>query len=58
MIWIRIITACLSFLLFGYYVMLVMQLFDIIKFTERKFTFARCIIPFYYWIAPYKEKKK
>lgn len=58
MIWIRLVTSLISILLFGYYAMLVMQLFDMFKFTDRKFTFVRCIIPFYYWIAPYKEKKK
>lgn len=57
MIWIRIITLAFALLYGIYYLMLVGQMFDAFKFTNRKFTFIRCIIPFYYWIAPQNEKK-
>nr|DAN43825.1 MAG TPA: hypothetical protein [Caudoviricetes sp.] len=34
-----------------YYSMLVLQLFGVIKFTNRKITVTRCLIPFYYWVT-------
>lgn len=58
MIWIRLVTFLISFLIGIYYTMLVIQLYGGIKFTNRKFTFLRCIIPFYYWIMPQEENKK
>lgn len=58
MIWIRLVTFLISFLIGIYYIMLVIQLYGGIKFTNRKFTFLRCIIPFYYWIMPQEENKK
>ena len=38
------------FLLFIYYFMLVLQLWDVITFTNKKITFKGLFIPFYYWI--------
>lgn len=57
MIWIRVFLLAVMLLYSVYYCMLVLQLNNLIKFTNRKFTFSRCIIPFYYWIAPQEEKK-
>lgn len=58
MIWLRLVTFLISFLIGIYYIMLVIQLYGGIKFTNRKFTFLRCIIPFYYWLMPQEENKK
>ena len=58
MIWIRIITLAFALLYGIYYFMLISQLNGNIKFTNRKFTFGRCLVPFYYWIAPQNEKRK
>lgn len=33
-------------------------LFNIISFTNRKLTFFRTIVPFYFWIANTNEKPK
>ena len=41
-----------------YYFMVILQCYDIIIFTNRKLTFKRMLIPFYYWIAPINEKPK
>lgn len=41
-----------------YYFMVVLQCFSIITFTNRKLTFKRMLIPFYYWFAPVNEKSK
>lgn len=58
MIWIRLISIAFAILYAIYYVMLISQLFGAFKFTNRKFTFGRCLVPFYYWIAPQDEKRK
>lgn len=58
MIWIRLATFFFSFLLGIYYIMLIGHLMDKLKFTRRKLTFIRCMIPFYYWIASIDEPKK
>lgn len=34
-----------------YYAMVVLHLLGAFKLTNRKITFIRCIVPFYYWIA-------
>lgn len=41
-----------------YYFMVVLQCFNVIIFTNRKLTFKRMLIPFYYWFAPVSEKSK
>jgi len=59
MIWIRLILTLVIMLMAIYYVMLLFQcVTDWFKFTNRKITFKRCLIPFYYWIAPINEGKK
>ena len=57
MIWIRRVVIAFAILYGIYYFMVISQLFGIIKFTNRKFTFRRCLVPFYYWIANQDEKR-
>jgi DNA repair photolyase len=38
--------------------MVILQLFGFLSMTNRKFTFMRCVTPFYYWIASVDEPKK
>lgn len=59
MIWIRIFITVILFLMAIYYAMLIFQCFTPwFNMTNRKITFGRCIVPFYYWIAPSEEKEK
>ena len=51
-----IFVAVVLFLI--YELMALLQAFNVLKFTNRKITTARMLIPFYYWFAPYDEKKK
>ena len=57
MIWIRFVVIAFAILYGIYYFMVISQLFGIIKFTNRKFTFKRCLVTFYYWITNQNEKK-
>ena len=57
MIWIRLVMIAFAILYAIYYLMVISQLFGVIKFTNRKFTFRRCLVPFYYWIANQDEKR-
>ena len=56
MIWIRLLLALFVFLLVIYYAMLILQTVGVIKFTSRKITISRAIVPFYYWVKPTTEK--
>jgi hypothetical protein len=38
--------------------MVALQCFTNFKMTNRKITMGRCLVPFYYWIAPVNEKKR
>ena len=59
MIWIRVFVPLIVGLMGIYYGMLILQcLTSWFKMTNREITFGRCLIPFYYWIAPTEEKKK
>lgn len=58
MIWIRLFIPLLVGLMVIYYVMVALQCFTDFKMTNRKITMGRCLVPFYYWIAPVNEKKK
>jgi len=59
MIWIRIILAILIVMMAIYYGMLILQcMTSWFKMTNRSITFIRCLVPFYYWIAPVEEKDK
>lgn len=51
MIAFRIVCIVAMLLLTIYYGMLVLHLFGMIRFTYRKITVLRCLIPFYYWAA-------
>lgn len=42
----------------AYLAMTLGQAFGILRFTNRKITVSRILIPFYYWIAPTEEKSK
>ncbi len=55
MIAFRIICIVIMLLLAIYYGMLVLHLFGVIRFTNRKITASRCLIPFYYWVADPKS---
>jgi len=54
----RLLVLAIVFLYFMYYLTLMVQFLHIISITNRKITFARCLIPFYYWIAPMNEREK
>ena len=59
MIWIRVFVPLIVGLMGIYYGMLILQCFaSWFKMTNREITFGRCLIPFYYWIAPTEERKK
>ena len=56
MIWFRLLTLLVIYIAIAYYAMVLLHCLGMIKFTNRKITFGRLIIPFYYWIAPTNEK--
>lgn len=56
--WYRLIIELLIVLYFIYIITILLQLYGIVSFTNRKMTFKRMIIPFYYWIAPTNENSK
>lgn len=59
MIWIRIFIILVVGLMGIYYGMLILQcLTSWFKMTNREITFIRCLIPFYYWIAPVNEHNR
>ena len=59
MIWIRIFIILFVGLMGIYYGMLILQcLTSWFKMTNREITFVRCLIPFYYWIAPINEHNR
>lgn len=59
MIWIRIFILLIVGLMGIYYGMLILQcLTSWFKMTNREITFVRCLIPFYYWVAPVDEHKR
>lgn len=58
MIWIRLFIPLLVGLMVIYYVMMALQCFTNFKMSNRKITMGRCLVPFYYWIAPVNEKKR
>lgn len=55
----RFIIFCFVVLYCIYYSMVLGQfLFNVISFTNRKLTFFRAIVPFYFWIVNTNEKPK
>lgn len=51
MLYLRVIVILLIILLALYYIMVVCYILGWVNLTNRKITFLRCMIPFYYWIA-------
>jgi len=49
-----IIVALLLYII--YYITIALQYFGLVKISNRDFTFIRCLIPFYFWIAPNEDK--
>lgn len=59
MVWIRLFAPLFVGLMGIYYGMVLLQCFTPwFKMTNREIRFGRCLIPFYYWIAPVEEKNK
>lgn len=54
----RAIVIVLFLLYVVYLFMALGQAFNLIKFTNRKVTVGRMLIPFYYWFASFDEPKK
>lgn len=55
MIYFRLITSAVIILMLVYYGMIVGQLFGFWKITNRKISFVKLCIPFYYWIVSQKN---
>lgn len=51
MLYTKLILGALVILLIIYYIMIVGQLFGIIKITNKSVKFTKLIIPFYYWVV-------
>lgn len=56
--WYKLIIELFIVLYFIYIITVLLQLYGIISFTNRKITFKRMIVPFYYWIASTSETPK
>lgn len=54
----KVIILVLFVLYLVYLIMALGQAFGVLRFTNRKVTVGRMLIPFYYWFAPENEKKK
>lgn len=55
MLWIRLLIGILFFLMLVYYMLVVLQCFGILEFTEESISFKKGIIPFYYWFHSEKH---
>ncbi len=53
----RIVISVITFAYLIYVIMVLGQAWNLIKFTNRKITVKRMLIPFYYWIASTNEKQ-
>lgn len=53
----RIIIVVAVLLYIVYMLMALSQSFGLVKFTNRKITVGRMLVPFYYWFAPTNEKQ-
>lgn len=59
MIYARLLSITLIPLAAVYYLLCVLQLFGVIRFTKANITFPKVLMPFYYFIyQPNKTKKK
>lgn len=52
----KLVVSLLVVLAFIYYLMLLLQVAGVIRFTYKKFKPARMFIPFYYWLGDRREK--
>lgn len=50
MIYWRLLMTALIVLAALYYIMVVLHCFGAIKLTEKKISFIKAVIPFFYWI--------
>lgn len=50
MIYTKVFLGLLIILLLVYYTTVIMHLLDVLYLTNKKITFVRLCIPFYYWI--------
>lgn len=57
MIYSRLVMLAVFVLLATYYSMIVLHQFGVIKITNRKVSFNKAVIPFYYWIVSQNNKK-
>ena len=57
MIYSRLVMLAVFALLVTYYSMIVLHQFGVIKITNRKVSFNKAVIPFYYWIVSQNNKK-
>lgn len=51
MIYYRLFITAIVVLAALYYIMVVLHCFGVLKLSEKKVTFLKGIIPFYYWIV-------
>lgn len=58
MIYARLLSMTLIPLAAVYYLLCVLQLFGVIRFTKADITFPKVLIPFYYFICPTTKKTK
>lgn len=59
MIYARLLSLTLIPLAAVYYLLCILQLFGVIRFTRVDIKFPKVLIPFYYFIySPNKDKKK
>lgn len=57
MLYTKLILGAVVILLIIYYIMVVGQLCDALKFTNRQIKFKKLVIPFYYWVDMEKKRK-
>lgn len=58
MIYARVLLLAFIVLAVIYYIMVIGQLFDKWKITNREIKFSCLCIPFYYWMVSQEEKKQ
>lgn len=54
----RLLALLFVFTYIAYYVTVFLDIAGIIRLTNRKVSFIRLLIPFYFWIAPFHEKDR
>lgn len=58
MIYARLLSICIIPLAAIYYILCVLQLFGVVKFTKNEIRFPKVLIPFYYFFKSNPKKKK